>query len=655
MALLPSVRAQIVTRRTYNRFLNEEGTLFETWTQTVDRVIGHQRWLWERAQGRALSPQQEMELEELQALLLERKASTSGRTLWLGGTDIAKTRESSMFNCAFTRVETVYDVVDVLWLLLQGCGVGFSPVIGTLTGFETSIPEIEVIRSARTTKGGRDYNVEAVENGVWTISVGDSAEAWAKSIGKLLAGKYCGIQKLVLDFSQIRPAGERLRGYGWISSGDEQIAKAYRAIADILNRRAGSLLTRIDILDIVNHLGTVLSSRRSAEIAIFPVDEPEWQEFAVAKKDYWLHGNGHRSQSNNSLLFKSKPKRSELEAIFEMMLDAGGSEPGFINGEAALRRAPWFKGCNPCVEILLGNKSFCNLTEIDVGKFRGDTVGLHRALQIVARANYRQTCVDLRDGILQEAWHLNNYHLRLCGVGLTGIARRSDLSAYDYRQMQRVATTAAYGMADELGLPRPKNVTCVKPSGTLSKIMDTTEGIHKPLGRYIFNNVAFSNHDPLVPLLRDAGYRVFPHPIDSSATLVTLPVEWSDVQFDKVNGMEVNLESAVDQLNRYKLLQENWTQQNTSVTISYDPSEVPAIINWLMKNWDSYVGVSFLYRTDPTKTAQDLGYPYLPQEVVTKETFEAYTKQLKPVDLDSANSLEELLDNECATGACPIR
>lgn len=655
MSITPSTRAQIVTRRTYNRVLDPDNNIFESWEQTVDRVIGHQRWLWERALGRELETEELMELAELRNLMIERKVSTSGRTLWLGGTRIAKTREASQFNCSFLHIETVYDVVDSLWLLLQGCGVGFRPIPGTLTGFMQRIPQIEVIRSERTSKGGNEHNVETFEDGVWTIQVGDSAKAWAKSIGKLLAGKHPA-KRLVLDFSQIRPAGERLAGYGWISSGDEQIAHAYQKIAELLNRKAGQLLTRIDILDLCNHLGTVLSSRRSAEIAIFPVDEPEWEEFAVAKKDYWEHDNHHRTQSNNSLLFREKPSRAELEHIFELMLDAGGSEPGFINAETALRRAPWFKGCNPCVEILLGNKSFCNLTEVDVAKFKNDPAGLLRAIYIAARANYRQTCVDLRDGILQESWHLNNYHLRLCGVGLTGIARRPDLGAWEYTDMQRVATSAAYSMADELGTPRPKNVTCVKPSGTLSKIMDTTEGVHKPLGKYIFNNIAFSKHDPLVETLRKANYRVFDHPFDSSAVIATLPVKYDDVEFDVVDGKEVNLESAIDQLERYKLLQQNWTQQNTSVTISYDPSEVPAIIDWLLENWDVYVGVSFLFRADPTKTAEDLGYQYLPQEVVTKEVYDEYVSQLEPVVLDeSNNSLEEIGNDECANGACPVR
>tara|TARA_R100000781_G_scaffold114330_1_gene84853 strand:+ start:4544 stop:6508 length:1965 start_codon:yes stop_codon:yes gene_type:complete len=654
---MASTRAQIITRRTYNRPLNSDGTEFETWEQTIGRVISHQKWLWERAKGETrLTSEEWNELAELQQILLERKVSMSGRTLWLGDTEISRSRESSMFNCSFTIVETVYDVVDVLWLLLQGCGVGFKPITGTLNGFYKPIEDIQVVHTQRTGKGGNEENVETwdPDTGVWVLSVGDSAESWAKSIGKLLAGKYPA-KKLILDFSEIRPAGERLKGYGWISSGSEAIGIAYMEIAKILNLRSGNLLRKIDILDIVNWLGTVLSSRRSAELALFDYGEPEWEDFAVAKKDWWVTGNEQRQQSNNSLLFRYKPQKKELAHIFQLMADSGGSEPGFINGVAALERAPWFKGVNPCAEILLGNKSFCNLTEVDLGKFVGDHAGLMRALKLIARANYRQTCVNLHDGVLQEAWHLNNEFLHLCGVGLTGIARRKNLGAYDYKQMQRVTTSAAYRMADELDLPRPKNVTTVKPSGTLSKIMDTTEGVHKPLGKYIFNNVNFSKHDPLISVLRAANYNVFDHPTDPEGILATFPVSYSDVEFDKENGKDVNLETAIEQLERYRLIQNNWCQQNVSATISYGAEEVDDIVDWLYNNWDQYVGVSFIYRADPTKTAKDLGYLYLPQEVVTKEEYDKYVERLLPINLEGTNTFEEIKDEECATGACPIK
>lgn len=669
----PSGRAMATSLRTYHRPLKEGSMELESWEDVVGRVIGHQRWLWERALARELNETENSELEELRSYVLGRYIAPAGRTLFLGGTDLSKRRESCMFNCSFTEVETVYDMVDVLWLLLQGCGVGFQPVTGTLNGFRRPLEKIEVVRSQRTTKGGREHNLEKwdAENKVWTIQVGDSAVSWAKAIGKLIAGKYAA-RKLILDFSQIRPAGERLKGYGWISSGDEQIAKAFHAIAKILSNRADQLLTRMDILDIVNWLGTILSSRRSAQIALFDYSQPEWEDFAVAKKDWWIHGNSHRQQSNNSLIFRSKPTRDELEKVFKIMLEAGGSEPGIINAEAAQSRAPWFKGVNPCCEILLGNKSFCNLTEVNLLAFKGNKNGMERALYLAGRMNYRQTMVNLRDEILQEAWHLNNDFLHLCGVGLTGITARPDLTAYDFKRMRNITVSAAYSMAIELGAPLPKNVTCVKPSGTVSKIMGTEqwgevpEGVHLPMGKYIFNNITFSKHDPLVDAFRAAGYYMFEKPFEPESVLVRFPVKYGNVPFtlkkvDRADGsveeVEVNTESALTQLERYRLVQETWCEQNVSNTVSYDPSEIPQILDWFMEHWNSYVGVSFLLRNDPSKNAKDLGYAYLPQEVVTQSEYEAYVKQLKLVDFSQVQHRDEMIHDltACAGGACPVR
>jgi len=644
---LTSVRAQVITRRTYNR---PTDTGYETWEQTVDRVIQHQGWLWDRALGKsfpegtsyqAICP----ELEELRQLMLERKVMVSGRTLWLGGTDVAKKREASQFNCAHLKVETIHDVVDSLWLLLQGCGVGFTPVVGTLSGFTSPIRTVEILRSKRTKKGGHEGNKESVDSGTWTITIGDSAEAWAKSIGKLLSFKGKAT-KFVLDLTQLRPAGQRLAGYGWISSGDGPISKAFSAIIRILNKKSGQLLSKMDILDIMNQLGTVLSSRRSAEIALVYHDTPEWEEFARAKDD--LANMPHRSQSNNSVVFWRKPSDSELDMVFQIIKESGGSEPGIINGEEARRRAPWFSGVNPCAEILLGNKSFCNLSEVDLLKFRDDSGGLDRALFLAGRANYRQTLVNLDDGILQRTWHENNEYLRLCGVGLTGIATRSDLNSYDYKRFKNLAIHGAYSMADELGTQRPKNVTTIKPSGTLSKIMDTTEGCHKPMGKYIFNNVNFSINDPMLPKLREAGYHVVLNPTDEHNAIVTFPVAWDNIRFDKEGDLYVNKECAIEQLTRYKLLMDSYVEQNCSITVSYKEDEIPAIRDWLKDNWSSYVGVSFLPITNTT-------YEYLPQEVVTEARYKEYVAQLTEVDFSDTDSTHEIEGDECATGVCPTK
>ena len=346
-----SARGQVITQRTYARPV--EGTdRLETWTETVDRVCRHQTWLWERAQGFALSDAQQNEINDLREIMMNREALTSGRTLWLGGTDIAKRREASMFNCAFTRIESIADIVDGVWLLMQGCGVGFQPVTGTLSGFTKPIEKVTIIRSERTReqweageRGRQENKSEMLNPRSYYISVGDSAEAWSKAIGKLLAIKE-PLDHLVVDLSEIRAAGVRLKGYGWISSGDETLSIALNKIIQILNQKAGFLLNEIDIIDLMNHLGTILSSRRSAEIAMVPYDSTMADEFALMKREYWID-NPQRAQSNNSLRFDRKPSREELRDTFQLMMDGGGCEPGFINGVEARRRAPWFSGSNP--------------------------------------------------------------------------------------------------------------------------------------------------------------------------------------------------------------------------------------------------------------------------------------------------------------------
>lgn len=371
-----STRAQVITRRTYSRPKNEEGTIFETWEETIDRVIEHQTFLWERAktanileemplhdisedlnEWQHLNIDEVKELLQLKQLLLDRKIAVAGRTLWLGGTPIAKRREASMFNCSFTNAETVYDIVDLFWLLLQGCGTGFRPISGSLTGFRKYIPELKIIRSNNSEKKGREENEEAWDSDTktWTISVGDSAEAWAKSIGKLLAGKYSA-KTLVLDFSQIRKPGIRLKNYGWLSQGDNGLSKAYTIIFNILNAKADSLLSEMDILDIVNLMGTVLSTRRSAQIAVMDDFNPTIHAFAEAKTDMWDKGLNHRSQSNNSIIFWKKPTKDDLTKWFNKINIGGNGEPGLINGNQLKARAPWAVGMNPCAEILLPNK-----------------------------------------------------------------------------------------------------------------------------------------------------------------------------------------------------------------------------------------------------------------------------------------------------------
>lgn len=662
-----SPRARIVERRTYLRPLNEDGTRFETPDDMKDRVISHQRWLWENQIKRSLNVTEEAELTELRDLLDRSLATMSGRVKWMGGTDLVKERSSAAFNCSFTKVENPADLVDVMWLLLQGCGVGFKPMPGLLEGFNPAVKEIEIIPSTRTEKGGQEDTTETYADGIWTITVGDSAKSWAKSLGKLMAGKYPA-RKLVIDLSQLRPAGKRLKGYGWLSSGWKPLEKAYNRIAKLMIAAGGRILTAIEIGDIVNHLGTVLSSRRSAQIWLHDAGAPLEQEFVDAKVGRYENGNEHREQSNNSLIFWQKPERARIVSLLTTIL--AGGEPGFINGAEARRRAPDFEGSNPCAEILLPSKGFCNLVQVVWHRFNGDLEGLLRAQYIAGRANYRQTCVDMKDGVLQLAWDNNQHLLRLCGVAPLGYVSWEGMNQPAMLMMAReAAVNGCNSMADELGTPRPRRVTQVQPGGTSSKHLglmgdEVHEGAHLALSRWIFNNISVSVGEPLLDALRAANYRIKPHPFDPAAMLVTIPVEYpASPLFTKttmeIDGaeeyVEINAESAISQLDRYGNLMRWYVDHNCSITVSFDESEIEDMADWFMANWDDYVGVSFLKRNDPTLTAADLGFSYLPQETVSKRMYDEYATTLLPLDLSTDNSSDLLDMDDCSTGACPVR
>lgn len=657
-----TTRARAVDLRTYCRPKDDAGTEFETRQEMLQRsMYDHQENLMEDI-GREANPD---ELKELRTLGEAGKAAVAGRTQWLGGTDIARHRACSQFNCSFLEVASVYDVTDAAWLLLNGSGVGFQPRAGTLHGYARTIPDLEIVPSTRPKDyKGRQENLEDLpdpSNGyTWTISVGDSAQAWAKAGGKMFAPRSIRADKLRLDFSEARGPGGRLKGYGWICNGYQPLADAFTAFHGILNRYAGNLLDDVAIMDVVNHWGTVLSSRRSAQIALMDSHNPHAHEFQRAKDRYW-EGNNQRRQSNNTLLFWSKPTKSRIEELIRYADECGG-DPAICNASAAQKRAPWFKGLNPCAEILLASKGFCNLVTNCLPRFKNRFTELERSVYIMARANYRQTCVNLEDGLLQPGWHQTNQALRLCGVSLTGVVQADWLTDHQIRRLRNSAIAGAYSMADELDLPRPKAVTTLKPEGTISKTLggidvgEIAEGIHKPLGRFVMNSINFSAHDPVLKALESAGYRTMENPSDRNNTLCVFPVEYDSIRFDKFDGKEVNLEPATVQLDRYLRWNTLWCDHNCSATISYSPEEIPAVVNWLYDNWDrGFVAVSLLRRNDPTKTAKDLGHPYLPQEVTTEGPFREYVASLRPVNWEKVQGIYEIEQEACATGACPIR
>lgn len=678
-----NVRGDIIARRTYCRPLDADYEKRESWDDVIQRVMSHSLRLWADAGGVPVR----QEIESLGGMLKGRKhGMVAGRTLWLGGTELAYRRPACQFNCAFSNINSVPDFRDCFWLLLNGAGVGFNPANEGRSAIRGLNPGIglDIIRSTRDkTYRGREDTQIAVLEATLTISVGDSAEGWVRALQGILNAPLTDedFTSITLDFSECRGAGQALKGYGWMCTGSDPFATALERIVGIMKGYLKSVsddfvlrytptgrgpLNPIQITDMKNSLGEILSTRRSAQIACLDFSNPFIEEFVDMKSRENLARFPWRMQSNNSVMFEDDDMTPENVNWIKEQVREHAIEPGIINASAARRRAPWFAGLNPCAEILLADGGFCNLVEVNLSAFVDEdgTLNLRdaeTAVYLLARHNYRQTCVNLKDGILQDKWHNNNERLRLCGVSLTGFGEHEP-TEFELRVLKRMADFGAYSMAVELGTTLPANITTVKPSGTVSKVMGTSEGVHTPIGRYIFNWVCFSSIDPLLPSLREANYTIIDHPTIPETVLVCLPQEFKSDKLQKSeHGFEYDDEPVEAQFKRYMKVQHNWCDQNVSNTIYYRPTELDTLFDLIFDNWDDYVAFSFQPRQDLSKTKEEIlaecNSPYLPQELVTQEVFENYVNQLQTFDVFGVDDGDfDLLDEEgCANGACPVR
>lgn len=360
-----------------------------------------------------------------------------------------------------------------------------------------------------------------------------------------------------------------------------------------------------------------------------------------------------------------KPQRDARRFVTITAVEEAGIAPVVYCFTEPLANRGTFEGIvtGQCFEILLPPRGFCNLVTTCIPRFKRNFAALMRAIWIMARANYRQTCVNLEDGVLQPTWHQTNQALRLCGSSLTGIVQADWLTDYQIRMLRNAAITGAWSMADELKMPRPKAVCTQKPEGTGTKTLgsidlgEIAEGVNRPIGRYIQNWINFSVNDPIIPELEKSGYKILPNPSDSANLLAAFPVEFRNVGFETVNGKEVNFESAVSQLDRYLRWQNLWCDYNVSATISYSPHEIPEVVEWIDRNWDNgFIAVALQQRVDPTKTAKDLNQPYLPQEVQTRDDWMEYASRLRPVDWSKLTGIFDIDSGSgCNNGVCPAK
>lgn len=656
--------------RTYSRYLEDEGRR-EYWWETVRRAVEY---------NCSLVPTTRKEAEELFDNVYNLKQFLSGRTLWIGNTDVAKHYPMANFNCSFQIIEDFESYTDLFYLLMIGSGIGLRILNEDVRKLPKIRTDFELVQKDYTPieKDEREdhTSLEFLFNNTAKITIGDSKEGWVQSLDfffKLLySTQYRKIKTIIVDYDNVRPKGEKLKTFGGTASGPKSLKNMFDKIQQLLIRRSAIenkdrvQLKSIDCMDIANIIGENVVSggvRRTAEIMII---DPDDQECIEAKNDLYKQIDGqwimneelsHRQVSNNSIYYQEKPSREKLNWQIEQMKNSG--EPAFINAEAAQKRTKSFNGVNPCGEILLDTKGLCNLTTLNVVSYVSeedtlDLEGILDAQRMSVRASYRLTTVELE----LPKWDRQHKENKIVGCSLTGwqdAMNRLEYSRDEQKillnKLKKAATEEVEKYAKELGEAVPELVTTVKPEGTQSQLPTVSSGVHYSHSPYYLRRVRISADDPLVKVCEELDYPVYPEVGQRLEDCITKVVEFPVKAPEGKTKYDV---SALEQLEDYKMFMENYVDHNVSITVHVRNHEWELVEEWLWENWNDVVAVTFL-------ALDDNFYELLPYESITEEEYQEKLESLAPFrpSLISKYEKEEVIfdigDDGCESGVCPIR
>lgn len=569
-------------------------------------------------------------------------------------------------NCSFVAVDNLSVFSEIFQLLLCGCGVGFSvekqyiEKLPELTGGK-QVFHVGMDKHKSTVSRLEDTKIRWSHNLV-TITIGDSKEAWAKALDAFLHMYRYSDVNITLDYSNIRPKGDRLKTFGGFAPGPEGLKKMFESLNDLLDSLKDEKITSTQAMDIANIVAknvVIGGNRRSSEIALSDSNDIA---FIEAKSPENFAANPHRIMSNNTIVFTSKPSKEELREVFERIKYNG--EPGFFNKQAADLRRPNVKGINPCAEILLDSRGFCNLSTVVIPSHIKDGVlDIEDLLDSVRVASRIGLCITNVDVSLPE-WDKIQKRDRLTGVSMTGYMDAMDILGWNFdspesidmlRSMRQAANEEATNLAYEMRIPRPLLVTAVKPEGTISNLPTVSSGIHRAYAPFYIRRVRYSDTDPVAKALEILGMKPIPDPQKPERLIFEFPVKSST----KIASEE---ESAISQYRRYLTFMRHYVDHNASCTLTFDTEkEIDEIVDAVFENWEDTVAVAWLPKY--IAKADEKPYPYMPYEAITEEEYNDrmvvhpnLTDLHNLVDQIESGSYEyELDESDCQGGACPIR
>ena len=607
--------------------MEEEGRR-ETWEETVQRTFN----FFSTIVGDDKSMQKA--LEEAQQAVLDMDVMPSMRVMMTAGPALEKNHIAA-YNCAYHPIDHVRAFDEALIILMHGTGSGFS----VERKYVEKLPEV----------------ADELEESDTTIIVRDSKEGWQEAYKQLISLLYGGsIPKW--DLSRVRPAGSRLKTFGGRSSGPAPLEDLFTFTVNIFRGAVGRRLHTLEVHDIVCKIAAIVvvgGVRRSALISLSNLTD---QRMRHAKDGNFYEQNPQRTLANNSVCYTEKP---DIEIFMEEGLSlyrSKSGERGVFNRVAAdyqvdrtgRRETGHEWGCNPCSEIILRPQQFCNLTEVVV-RAEDSPADLERKVRIATFLGTLQSTLTNFKG-LRKKWKENCEEERLLGVSLTGIMDHKVLGDYrsvtlpvQLQQLKAVAIEENTKWAKKLGINRSAAITCVKPSGTVSQLVNSASGIHARYAPYYIRRVRADIKDPLAVWMQEMGFPCEVDVVTPSNLVFSFPI--------KAPEDSVKIRSAVEHLELWRVYQDHWCDHKPSVTVTYTDDEYMDVQAWLWKHFNLVSGISLLPKDDHV-------YQQAPYEEITQEVYEEMLKEMPSADwstfaeaVDNTTASQELA---CVAGHCEV-
>ena len=622
-----------IAKSRYSRYLNDKNRR-EHWNETVSRyftfMFQHLEDKYNYKPTEALRTELTNAVQNLEVMPSMRAIMTAGKALDRDNT--------AGYNCSYLPIDDPKAFDEAMYILLCGTGVGFS----VEHKYVDQLPEVP----------------DQLFDSQTTISVADSKEGWAKALRQLIALLYSG-EIAKYDLNRIRPAGARLKTFGGRASGPGPLDELFKFTIAKFRGAVGRKLTSIECHDLLCKIGEVVvvgGVRRSAMISLSDLEDDRMRS---CKSGNWWEQNAHRALANNSATYNSKPDIGQFLQEWTSLYNSHSGERGIFSREASQsqaakngRRDSSFDfGTNPCSEIILRPYQFCNLTEVVVRA--EDTVEtLANKIRIATiMGTFQSTMTNFP--YLRKVWQKNTEEERLLGVSLTGILDNkwmgevSDSTAKALEQLRKVAVDTNADLAAQLGIPQSAAITCVKPSGTVSQLVDSASGIHARHSQYYIRRVRGDKKDPLSAFLTSAGVPAEDCVMRPDSTVVfSFPMKAPE-------GARLRDDlTAIEHLDVWMMYQRHWCEHKPSVTISVKEDEWMDVGAWVFRNFDEISGVSFLPWAGGT-------YRQAPYEECTKEQYEEMlSKMPKEIKWDDLVEVDDNVEGAqtlaCVAGHCEI-